>query len=223
MLGKLNAAAKLAREAGTVLTQVAAVHGSDAINWAAGKLPDIETLSKQVCTLKVSYTAIPVKAVCEQQGDGPNDYQLIVDIDEIATALNEGRVATPAITVYAKFPNDLDRDLLADRMQSAFVPLLHSYRAHVDKKKKALAAKERKANEMSFWEQLDLAIIIAIFPPIILLLLALDFVSTMKRLPSLLLKKFSGDDEMAKLDAELDDARATLKTIIRNMKIEQLP
>lgn len=222
MLGKFTAAAKLALEAGTAATKIAAIHGSDALTWVVGKLPNIDTLSSQVSTLNQSYTAIPVKVICKQQSEVPNDYQLIVDIDEIALALNEGRAVTPAITVYAKFPNELDRDLLADRLQTAFVPLLQHYREHVEKKKSDLRAKQKKANGLSFWEQLDLWIIIAIFPPVILLLLALDFMNTMKRLPSLLLQQFTGD-EMSKLDAELEEARATLKTIIRKMKIEQLP
>lgn len=215
-------AAKLAIKAGDTAIKMVAVHGSDITEWFSDRLPDAATLNALLGQLKQSYTAIPVRAECRHHDDGnPDDYVLHLNIDEIASALNEGRVAIPQITVYAKNPEALNRDLLAERLEEALKPLLAHYTEQVNRKKAAIVAKRKKASQLSFWEDLDLTISIAFFPPIVLLLAALDFLAFISQLPALIKAKFTGD-ELDRLDAELNMARATVKKIVRRMKIEPL-
>jgi hypothetical protein len=208
--------------AGSVLAKATILHGNNVITWTADKLPDVNTVGVYINTLNQNYTPIPVSVVCDHHEDGdPNDYDLKVDITEIAKALNEDRTAKPQITIFAKFPDTLDRDLLADRLEEALKPLVKHYQDQVERRKAAIMAKRKKTDTLSFWEELELSSIIALFPPLILVLLALDFIAAMKRIPALILAKFT-TDELTKLDAELAEARATVKAIIRKMKIEPL-
>jgi len=223
MLNKLLAVGKLALNTGTAVAKATEIHGGEAITWGADKLPDINTLNAKISALNRNYTSIPVKVVCVQNSSSdPDDYELDVDINEIANALGEGRTAKPTITIYSKFPNDLNRDLLANRLEESLKPLIQHYKDHVERRKDDIIFQREKEEFFSFWKYLDLSIIILMFPPFILVLLALDFAEAMRRLPSLILAQFT-TDEIGKLDAELAEARATVKSIIRKMKIEPLP
>lgn len=222
MLGKLTGAGKLLLTAGSAVAKATMVHGSDVMTWAADKLPDVNAVGEYITAMNQNYTPIPVSVVCDHhEGGGPNDYDLKVDIAEIAKALNDDRTAKPQITIYAKFPETLDRDLLAERLEEALKPLVKHYQDQVERRKAAIMTKRKKTETLSFWEELELGFVIAMFPPIILILLALDFATAMQRLPSLILAKFT-TDELDKLDAELAAARATVKVIIRKMKIKPI-
>jgi hypothetical protein len=218
---KLADLGKVAFEVGAAAGQVAKTYGSDLYDWAAEKAPDLDTIARVATRLKLDHTAVPVKAICEPTGDGVDDYNLVINIDEVAKALNEGRTAVPQITVYARSPEQIDRDLLAERLETAMKPLLKHYEEHVKTRKKAILAKRQRDSDWSFWDTLDLTILAAIFPPVILVLMALDFVEFMSQIPALIMAKFKGD-EISRLDQELALARATVKKIVRRMKIEQL-
>ncbi len=226
MLGKFGEAARLAAAVGEAVGRVAMTHGMDIGERLWGKVPDLKTATAMVQKFNLNRTPIPVKVSCVQNGSGPDDYRLLVDIDEIAAALNEERVAVPEITIYARFPDQLDRDLLADRLEKALQPLLDEYKAQIERRKAKVIAKRKKAESDAFWsglgEAFDLSFIVVLFPPAILLLLAVSFAEFVSQLPALILAYFKGD-ELDKLDAEMALARATIKKVVRKMRIEQLP
>jgi len=222
MFESLKKAANLAGAVSTAAIRVADTYSRELANLAKDQLPNPEQLTKLFEKIGADYTPIPVSAFCNH-GDSvdPNDYTIDLNIDDIAKALNEGRSARPQLTVYAKYPDTLDRDLLAERLEAALRPLIKSYEQHVAKKRERLRQRQ-KANEPSFLELIELSVLIVVFPPVLLLLSALSFVEAMKQFPSLVKAQIFGDAE-SKLSAELEHARTTVKKVVRDITIKPLP
>ena len=213
----------LAVAAGTATARIAETYTKELVLLAKDQLPNPQQLTELFEKIGSEYTPIPIAAYCDHRdSDDPDDYYINLDITEIAQALNAGRQARPQLTVHAKYPDDINRDLLAERLETALKPLIKAYQANVTTRKQALRRKAEKDKEVSFFAMMDLGLLILIFPPIILVMLALDFVEGIKQLPKLVTAKLFGD-EHSKLDAELEQARSTVRKIVKGLVIKPLP
>ncbi len=221
MLESLKKVAGLAGAVGSATFRVADTYARELANLAKDQLPSVEELTTQFEKIGASYTPIPITARCVHgENADPNDYLIEVDIDEIATALNAGRKARPQLTVYAKYPDTLDRDLLAERLEDSLKPLIKAYEDHIAKRRAALRRRKEK-NADPFWI-VDIALAAVMFPPVLVLLMAVSFADAVLQLPSLISAMIFGDDE-SRLDAKLAHARLTVKKVIRNITIKPLP
>ncbi len=179
-------------------------------------------------SLDKTFTPIQVEVTCSHKSDDADDYDLEIDLKLFEAALNAGRLARPHIVVRSK-RSDINRDLLAERMEVAFCPLISHYEKYVENKKDFILGKQ---NADDFWNTLGLIVLTLagpLFGPVAWLVIGLEGWQAFKNIPWFLIngiksglyKLFFGS-EIDQLDSELERARETLKEMVRRMKIEPL-
>lgn len=178
--------------------------------------------------LDQAFTPIEVNVTCRHDSDEPNDYRLEIDLTVFERALNEGRKARPKIIVRSTFTN-LNRDLLAERLEIELRPLIKNYEKHIKQRKVAILT-QRESD--AFWGEIAIFVLLmagAVLGPFIWIIIGLEGWRALASVPQLLISaiksslyKYFFGDEIEQLDAELEAARKTIRAMVKRAQIEPL-
>jgi hypothetical protein len=189
------------------------------------------------------FEPVVVPVYCNPTGPSIDTYELEVDMSGLERALTSDRYVRPQLEIKAA-SEDIDRSVLSDQLIATFAVVLEQHEQRMEevaaKRQRAL---ERKAREVdtNLSDYLGSLILQALgvgiagvakitIGPLFWLLIAAGGVSVFLKLPDLLWKFvlrslnyriYQGpeDEELARLDAELQKYRPILDSLIENIMI----
>lgn len=224
----LNTIGRLGQQLGEVGGS-AMTGAASAVLEKLGKTP--EMLDSFLKSAVERLTPITVVVDCIPTGPGADDYRLDIDHLEFDAAVNAGRLVRPQLVVKAT-RNDMNRDLLTERMLESMTPILSAYEDDVfsERVKKGF---EHFSQNVSlgfdlfgiFNALLFLCLIGAgaLVGPIFWLLIGLGGVAALAQVPELIVdtaKHVLFGTKIDQLERKLAQAREVLRHMVKDMRIE---
>jgi len=103
-------------------------------------LDSISTATSETVEAMVSsvWPAVDVRAMVMPTGQGTQDFEVHVELDEFVSTMVTGKAVRPRMTIFAG-RSDIDRDLLGERLVSSFMDALAKERERIAKDKEKLS------------------------------------------------------------------------------------
>ncbi len=180
---------------------------------------------------------VDVIARCVPIGAGVDDYLIELDDGALMSAIAEGRWVRPHLIVRAT-SDQIDRDILATRLEVAFKELLNRAELRVDQKRKE--EEQAKARDVvsqeaagysvltEFAGELIIASLLGagtLIAPVIYILIALGGFAVLSSVPGLvygLFKQWFTNTPLEEEQEQINAARALIRKLVRTMRIEVL-
>ena len=183
---------KALRNLGQALADNVVGHVGDAAHHVMSVVPDVNSdlITEKIEKLAEQMQPITIAVRCVPNGDGVDDYALEIDRQALDEAFSS-RWVYQQIKISA-ISDDLDRDILAERLAEAFEPVLTEHQNQIDQIVKSKKERIREEDSM-FWDNVFETVFIVVITgglalgPIIWLWVSMAGIGALLQMPGLII------------------------------------